>query len=250
VALFPHPDAAMVASRRSRTLFPHAQRYLIAGVLALIPLWVTWIVFNFLVDQLSALGRPWVHALAAGADRVAPGIADILVHPWFEWALGILLMLVLIYLLGWGTTHVIGRRLIGTLEGLLDRIPLVKAIYGGTKKFVSAFQAPPQGVQRVVLVHFPSDGMKTVAFVTNTVIDRETGRELAILYVPTTPNPTSGYTEIVPVDRLTPTDWTIEEAMRFVISGGTSAPGGIAYGERAPGAVALESLKGLSGHND
>ncbi len=233
----------MTFSRRStRMLFPHAQRYLIAGVLALIPLWVTWIVFNFLLDQLSALGRPWVQALAVGADSLAPGIAGILVHPWFEWALGIALMLVLIYLLGWGTTHVIGRRLIGMLEGLVDRIPLVKAIYGGTKKFVSAFQTPLEGVQRVVLVHFPSDGMKTVAFVTNTVTDRETGRELAILYIPTTPNPTSGYTEIVPVERLTPTDWTLEDAMRFIITGGTSAPAPIAYGEHAPGQARRESL--------
>ena len=223
----------MTSSRPTRVLFPHAQRYLIAGVLALMPLWVTWIVFNFVLDQLSAFGRPWVYAMAGPAHSLAPGLAQFLVHPWFEWALGIVVMLVFIYLLGWATTRVLGRRLLGAFEALLERIPLVKAIYGSTRKFVSAFQSPLQGVQRVVLVRFPSDGMKTIAFVTQTVVDSDTGRELAILYVPTTPNPTSGYTQIVPVDRLTPTDWTLEDAMRFVVTGGTSAPKQIAYGERA-----------------
>jgi uncharacterized membrane protein len=222
----------MKPSRQARSLFPHAQRYLIAGVLVLIPLWVTWVVFGFVLAQLSWLGRPWVYALAGAIERYAPTIAEMLLEPWFEWGLGILLMIVLIYALGWATTRVIGRRLLDAFEALLDRIPLVKAIYGGTRKFVSAFQAPLDGVQRVVLINFPSNEMKCIAFVTRTMIDRETGRELAMVYVPTTPNPTSGYTEILPVERLTPTDWTMEEAMRFVITGGTSAPPQIAYGAR------------------
>jgi uncharacterized membrane protein len=214
----------------SRSLFPHAQRYLIAGVLALIPLWVTWIVFDFLLTQLSRVGRPWVQGFARIFDRVAPGVAGFFAHPWFEAALGVALALAGLYALGWATSRVLGRRLLEWFEATLDRIPLVKAIYGAARKLVSAFQTRPEGVQRVVLINFPSSEMKAVAFVTRTLVDQETGRELAVVYVPTTPNPTSGYMEIVPMERVTATDWTIEEAMRFVITGGTSAPDAIRYG--------------------
>ncbi|MCL4801598.1 MAG: DUF502 domain-containing protein [Burkholderiales bacterium] len=209
---------------RNRWFFPHAQRYLIAGVVALLPLWITWVVFNFVLTQLSYLGRPWVIALAPVLDRVWPGAYEVLLDPWFEWVLAILIMLLALYALGWTTTRVLGRRLLESLEGLLDRIPLVKAIYGATKKLVGALHAKPEGAQRVVLIGFPCKEMLAVALVMRTVVDPGTGRELAVVYVPTSPNPTSGYTEIMPVEDLVPTDWTLEEAMRFVVSGGTTAP--------------------------
>lgn len=74
----------------------------------------------------------------------------------------------------------------------------------------------------VVLINFPSSEMKTVGFVTQVVRDVDTGEELAAVYMPTAPNPTSGYMEIVPMAKVMPTDWTIEEGMQFVISCGTS----------------------------
>jgi len=213
-----------MAREPNRWFFPHAQRYLIAGVVALLPLWITWVVFNFLLTQLSQLGRPWVIALAPVLDRVWPGAYEMLLDPWFEWSLAIVSMLLALYVLGWATTRVLGRKLLESLEGLLDRIPLVKAIYGATKKLVGAFHAKPDGAQRVVLIGFPCKEMLAVALVMRTVADPATGRELAVVYVPTSPNPTSGYTEIVPVEDVVPTDWTLEEAMRFIVSGGSTAP--------------------------
>jgi uncharacterized membrane protein len=220
----------MTDGRHSPLLIPHLQRNLIAGVLTLVPLWVTWIALSFLFNLFADVGRPVVLGLARAVQTVAPGVADVLRHPWFEPFLALLIMAVGLYVLGWATTHVVGNQLITHLEGLLDRIPLVKVIYGSVKKVVTAFQARPEGVQRVVLIDFPSPGMKAVGFVTSTVVDSETGGELAMVYVPTTPNPTSGYMEIVPVERLTPTDWTLEEATRFIITGGTSAPAHVTYG--------------------
>ncbi|MCZ7566279.1 MAG: DUF502 domain-containing protein [Burkholderiales bacterium] len=193
-------------------------------MVALLPLWITWVVFNFLLTQLSQLGRPWVIALAPVLDRVWPGAYEMLLDPWFEWSLAIVSMLLALYVLGWATTRVLGRKLLESLEGLLDRIPLVKAIYGATKKLVGAFHAKPDGAQRVVLIGFPCKEMLAVALVMRTVADPATGRELAVVYVPTSPNPTSGYTEIVPVEDVVPTDWTLEEAMRFIVSGGSTAP--------------------------
>jgi uncharacterized membrane protein len=209
---------------RTRFLFPHAQRYLLTGLLALLPLWVTWLVFNFALGILSRLGRPWVQGFGRGLERVWPSAADLLLTPLFESALAVMLTLVGLYVLGWATSRVFGRRLLDWFESLIGRVPLVNGIYGAAKKVLAAFQSKPEGVQRVVLISFPSRDMKAVGLVTRTVVDEASGRELAVVYVPTAPNPTSGYMEIVPVQDLVSTDWTIDEAMRFILTGGTSAP--------------------------
>jgi uncharacterized membrane protein len=225
----------MSDERRGRPrILPHLQRNIIAGVLTFIPLWVTWIALAFLLTLLADVGRPLVRGLARGAQEIAPGVADILRQPWFEAFLGLMITAIGLYVLGWMTTKVVGGRVLRQFEETLDRIPLVKVIYSSTKKVVTAFQARPEGVQRVVLVDFPSPGMKAVGLVTSVITDHQTGKELAMVYVPTTPNPTSGYMEIVPVERLTPTDWSLEEATRFIITGGTSAPDRLSYGEEGP----------------
>jgi len=85
-------------------------------------------------------------------------------------------------------------------------------------------QNKPSGVQRVVLVEFPRRGMKAVGFVTRVMNEDGTGREMASVFVPTTPNPTGGYLVVAPLNELTPTDWTMDQAMAFIISGGAVAP--------------------------
>jgi uncharacterized membrane protein len=208
----------------------HIRRYLIAGILMLTPLWVTWIVLDFLFTLLSRMGRPWVQGFIHAMDRIIPGISATVWDTWIESAVAALLTLFLIYAIGWATSRVVARPVVSGLESLLARIPLVHVIYGSTKKLLAALQTKPERVQRVVLIDFPAPPLKTVALVTRVVRDAKSGREMAICYVPTSPNPTSGYMEIVPVDALTPTDWTLDEAMRFVITGGTSAPDEIDFG--------------------
>jgi len=218
------------AREQLRTAIPQFQRYLIAGVLALFPLWVTWIALSFLFTLLADLGRPLVRGFARILEPLLPRTADVLSQPWFSSMLALLIVIVGLYALGRATTNVIGRQGLAYFERLLAQIPIVSAIYTSTKRLITAFEVQPSGVQRVVLIDFPSREMKAVGFVTRTVIDSETGGELAMVYVPTTPNPTSGYMEIVPVERLTPTDWSIDEAMRFVITGGTSGPEHVRFG--------------------
>lgn len=198
-----------------RPFQPHLQRYLIAGVLALAPLWVTWLVFNFVLTQLSRAGRPWVQTLG--------------LHPWAESALAVLLTLAALYLLGWATTQVLGRKLLHAFEALLDRVPLAKAVYRMTKQLIDTLQTRPRGVQRVVLIRFPHRDIKTLGFVTRVLADADSGRQLAAVYVPTAPNPTSGYMELVPVEDVISTDWTMEEAMRFVVTAGTTGPAEVNY---------------------
>ena len=208
---------------------PHIQRYLIAGVLTVIPIWITWLVFEFFLKQLSNLGRPWVRAFSKAVEQYIPGASTWLPAPWFESALAIISTIVFLYILGLIATRVIGKRTIAAFDSLINRIPFVTTVYKSTKTLISAIQKKPDKVQRVVLIPFPTPEMNTVGFVTRVLQDKDTGMELAAVYVPTTPNPTSGYLEIVPLSQVISTDWSIDEAMTFVISGGAVAPDSINY---------------------
>mgnify|MGYP001025596662 FL=1 len=200
------------------------KRYLLTGLLTFIPLWVTWLVFKFVLGLLAGIGTPLVAAFLAATGRASPALGEALNRGWLLFVLALVLTLLALYLLGWLANRVIGQRLLEAFDGLLARIPLVQTIYGGTKKLMAVLQQKPSGVQRVVLIDFPRQGMKVVGFVTRVMIEEGTGREMAAVYIPTTPNPTGGYLEVVPVDELTPTDWTMDQAMAFIISGGAVAP--------------------------
>ncbi|TAL89152.1 MAG: DUF502 domain-containing protein [Rhodanobacter sp.] len=200
------------------------KRYLLTGLLTFIPLWVTWLVFKFVLGVLASIGAPLVAALLNGLALVAPRTADSLKMEWLTFVVALLLTLVSLYLLGFVANRVIGQRFLNGFDALLARIPLVQTIYGGTKKLMAVLQNKPSGLQRVVLIDFPRRGMKVVGFVTRVMVEEGTGRQMAAVYIPTTPNPTGGYLELVPVDELTPTDWTMDQAMAFIISGGAVAP--------------------------
>ncbi len=203
--------------------------YILAGVITIIPILITWWVVSFIISLLRNFGGPVVAWLRFVIRPWSPEAADILVGPWFESILAVVLALLGFYVLGWAATRVVGRRLLAALDALVHRIPFVSKIYGAVQKFLSVLSQKPDGVQRIVLIDFPSPEMKTVGFVTRTLEDAATGRQLAAVYVPTTPNPTSGYLEIVPLDKVISTDWTMDEAMTFIMSGGAVAPPKMSY---------------------
>jgi len=210
--------------------FATAQQYILAGLLTIVPLWVTWLVFSFLFSLLSKYGTPVADAVGRYVSPDSP--FTFLLHPWFRSAIAILWILTVLYTLGWAATRAIGARLLGYVDAITSRIPFVQTIYGAAKKLVGALQTKPDDVQRVVLLEFPSPGLRTVGFVTRTFKDAETGQTLAAVYVPTTPNPTSGYLEIVPLDKVTSTDWTMDDALAFIMSGGAVAPDTLSLGAR------------------
>jgi uncharacterized membrane protein len=146
-----------------------------------------------------------------------------------QYALAALFTLVLLYLIGFFASFVIGKKLIATVEYWVGRLPLVQTIYGATKRFLQTVSRPPVQGQRVVLISFPSPEMKAVGLITKVMTDTGTGKELAVVYVPTSPNPTSGYIEILPLADVVMTDWTMEEAMSFVMTGGTNAPESVRF---------------------
>ena len=206
-----------------------AQRYILTGVLTVIPLWFTYAVFEFFLRHLSRIGLPWARAVSHRIEQSWPQVANWILTDWFQNTLAVVLTVLALYLLGWIATRVIGRRIIDLFELIIHRIPVVQSVYGAIKKFISVLQTKPDEVQRVVLIAFPSPDMKTIGFVTRVLTDARTGKQLAAVYVPTTPNPTSGYIEIVPLENLVSTDWSMDQAMTFIISGGAVAPDNIKY---------------------
>jgi uncharacterized membrane protein len=205
------------------------QAYFITGLLTLIPIWLVIIVFTFVFGLLSDLSRPLIEPVSAHLLQSNPMMFGWLAQPWAQTAIGIAFTVMFILAVGMLTRRVIGQRLLGWFEALIGRIPLAKTIYGSARKLLDMLQTKPDGTQRVVLINFPHENMKSVGFVTRILTDEISGEELAAVYVPTTPNPTSGYLEIVPVSQLIPTDWTADQAMAFIISGGAVAPDRIPF---------------------
>lgn len=204
-------------------------RTILIGFFTVAPLWVTWLVFDFLLGLLAAMGTPFLLAAATLVTPFAATLADWLRDSDLQRFVAVLLTLAALYGIGVFASLVLGRKLLEAFERMLGRLPLVQTIYGGTKRFLQTLRKPPATGQRVVLISFPTPEMRAVGFVTKVMKDTETGRELAAVYVPTSPNPTSGYIEIVPLDEVVQTDWTMEEAMTFVMTGGTNAPDHIRF---------------------
>lgn len=207
-----------------------------AGIFAAAPLVVSWVVVAFLFDQLARVGRPLVLGLARAVRRTIPPLADLLSNDVVLSILGVTIVVVALYLLGWLAERVVGRRLLARFDDVAQRIPLVDTIYRAVKRFLEvAGSSDEKQKQRVVLISFPSPEMKTVGLLTQTLTDTDTGSQLAVVYVPTTPNPTSGYLEILPMQDVVMTDWSFEEAMAFIVTAGSNSPGRVNYSQSVPG---------------
>lgn len=235
------------------TLAFQLRKNFVAGLFVLTPIAITVVALSFLFDMLSRFGRPLVTWLESSLREAAvqlakpetieqtthrgalflDGLARAIGKPIFLDVIGVMLVVAAVCALGWFATRVVGRRILTVLERIVEQIPLVKTVYGATKQLLAAFQQQPDGVQRVVLIDFPHENAKCVGLVTRTFRDIDTGRELAAVYVPTTPNPTSGYLEVVPVEKLVNTNWTVNEAMTFIVSGGSVAPSQINFDRSA-----------------
>jgi uncharacterized membrane protein len=198
---------------------------LIAGFLAIMPLIVVWLVFRFLLDVLFQAGDPLAAPLAETAERWMPSLKPILADSSVHWLIAVLLALFVLYAIGWVTSRVIGMRLMSLFERIITRIPLVETVYTAVRRLTAVLQRRPDGTAaRVVLVEFPHPGARAVGLVMRTFHDAATGEELAAVLVPTSPNPSTGYLQILPVKALTPTDLTMDQAVTMIISGGATAP--------------------------
>ena len=174
-------------------LLRHVRNSLISGTLLLVPLVVTLLVLRFLYGILDGYVKPvrMLFVRLGLPDSEALGVACALAA-----------LLLVLYAGGVLTSRMLGRRALALGESLVVRIPLVKS---------------------VVVVEVPRPGMKTIAFLTGTVRD-EHGREHYKVYIPTAPNPTSGYIEILPPEQVRVTHMPVEEGLKMVVSGGMISP--------------------------
>lgn len=194
------------------------------GALALAPLgltvWIIWLLVQLFAFIGSLISRPVMDWLASRA----PVVENLLERPVAMGAIELIVALGLLTLVGFFAGGVVGRLFGGIVENFMTKIPIASMVYSSAQQLIKSFQSPSSAANKVVLIEFPSEHMKTVGLVTRQFADSVTGEELAVVYVPTSPNPTSGYVEIVPVDRLVWLDWTTSEAIQFIVSAGVTAP--------------------------
>jgi len=203
------------------------QRNVLAGIITVGPLFVTWLVFSFLLDNLAKAGLPLVHVL----ETVFP--AEWLRQPWMQSSLAVLMTLLLLFLLGWLTSVVIGRQVFNLFESILERLPVVAKVYTSVRQLLDSMMAKKDAHQRVVLVDFPIAGQKSIGFLTRTLVDADTGEKLAAVLLPNAINPTSAFLQILPLSRVTMTDMNMEQAMSMLLTGGAVAPESLVFSPSA-----------------
>ena len=195
------------------------RRYFITGLLIWAPLGITLWVLDLLVsamDQtLLLLPLEWRTESWLGVH--IPG-------------LGVVMSLLIVFATGVLAANIIGQRLVKFWEGVLARIPVVNAIYRGVKQVSDTLFAPGgEAFRKALLVQWPSPGMWTIAFMTGQpggdVVNHLKGDYVSI-FVPTTPNPTSGYFVMVPREAVIELDMSVEEALKYIISMGVASPDG------------------------
>jgi uncharacterized membrane protein len=193
------------------------RRYLIAGLLVWVPLGITIWVFYFLVSTLD-------QTLLLLPDRVRPEALFGFRIP----GLGVVLSFGIVLLTGAIAANFFGARLILMWEALLGRIPFVKSIYSSVKQVSDTLLSDSgNAFRKALLVEFPYPGSWTIAFQTGSpagAVTAHLSSEHVSVYVPTTPNPTSGYFVMLPVARVHELDMTVDEALKYIISMGVVAP--------------------------
>ena len=180
----------------------------LAGMLITLPLGLTVGVFVWLFNSIDGWLQPII-AQVSGYTIAGVGFG---------------ITIVFIYLVGVIASNVVGRRLIGYGESALGRIPIARYLYNGTRQILQSFRAPDAtGFMQVVLAEFPRKGTRTIGFITNEVSD-ESGRKLLNVFIPTAPNPTSGFLQILDEDQIIRTDISVDDALKMVVSGGRMSP--------------------------
>jgi uncharacterized membrane protein len=203
------------------------QRNILAGIITIGPLFVTYLIFSFLLSTLAKAGLPVIRLFAVFFPE------GWLSQPMLQSVLAIVLTLVMLYVVGRVTSLVIGRQALELFEATLDRLPVVAKIYSSVRQLIDSMMAKKESTQRVVLVDFPIPGQKSIGFLTRTLTDETTGELLAAVLVPCAINPTSAFLQILPIKKITDTNLTMEQAMSMIMTGGAVGPETIRFSQPA-----------------
>ena len=195
--------------RRIRNIF-------ITGLLITLPIALTYFILQFLFKNLDTLSPVFTQVLI---DMGAP-IPEGYRIP----ALGLVITLLIVLAVGWFTTNFFGKQMINLGESLVEKIPFVRKIYKGSKQVVQSIaHADTTAFRKVVLLEFPRRGMLAIGFVTGSArgeVQDYTREDVLNVFVPTMPNPTSGFLVFAPPEDLTEIDMSIEDGIEYVVSGG------------------------------
>jgi len=201
----------MAAKEKKRSIFSRIRNYFIAGVVVLIPIGITIYLTLFLITISSKILPKEINP-----NHYLP--YDI---PGLE----ILISIILITFIGWLSLSFLGKKLLEILNNVLKKIPILRTIYSAIGQMTETFTKTDKQKKNVVLVEYPRKGIWAVGFATkeNTgKIKKTTNKELINVFLPTTPNPTSGFLLMVPKEEIIYLDMSFEEASRFIVSAGTS----------------------------
>jgi uncharacterized membrane protein len=195
--------------RRIRNIF-------ITGLLITLPIAITFFILKFLFENLDALSPVFTELLIQAGAPIPEGFRI----PF----LGFFMTFLIILLVGILTTNIFGKQVVHLGETLVEKIPFVRRIYSGTKQVVVAFaNADADSFKKVVLVEFPRKGIHAIGFVTGEArgeVQQHTNGTYINVFVPTTPNPTSGFLVFAPPEEVQEIAMSIEDGVKYVISGG------------------------------
>jgi len=210
-----------------------------AGLVFVLPLWITYLLLRFVFElmrdtsvwavdwYLRGWGDKLVESWGVAAEDFALHGADALPSKvqWGVAIFSVLLTVFFLYTIGVLTANIVGRRLVRVGESILEHVPFVKTIYKSSKQILQTIAGETgQNFQRVVLIPFPSREVRSIGFVTGSSHDSTTGEELCTVYLPTAPSPTGGFVIVVRRTDVVDLDWTVEDALKTIISGGVLSP--------------------------
>ena len=199
----------------------------LTGLAIVLPLTITVWVLGLLVRLLEGLSSP---VLLAVLRVLQPDLAaDAAIATWVVPIVGVLLTFVLVVLVGALAGNFAGRRLVAAFERLMLRVPVVKGIYGAARQLIDAFSRKDEVFRRVVAVEYPRPGIWTIGFLTQSGASMPRGdgpplSDVSLVFLPTTPNPTSGWLAVVPDRQVVPLAMSIEDGVKLIVSGGLVAP--------------------------
>ncbi len=197
-----------------KTVLNSLKKSFLTGLILVLPLVVTIWILYLGFELIVGVSSPLVRFIFTRFGRVPfPGVAE---------AISLLITVALLILLGLMGRSYLGKKAWAIFENLLVRLPLAKPVYTATKKLLDAFQRQ-NSFQRVALVEFPRRGCWVMGFITSASLGslkERTGKNYYNVFIPTTPNPTSGYLILVPEGDLMPLDIPVEQALTFIMSAG------------------------------
>lgn len=190
------------------SLWKKLRTQFLAGILVIVPIGITAFILVWIFRYIDNILQP---VLTPFLGRHIPGV-------------GFGVLIVLIYLAGVIASSVLGRRILRFGESLVRKVPLVRYLYNGIKQIVESFSAPGKtGFMQVVLAEFPRKGMRTIGFITNETVD-QSGKKLLNIFIPTAPNPTSGFLQIAREGEVIRTSISVENAIKMIVSAGRIVP--------------------------